>query len=132
MVLDDHLGPTESLIRCRQCNAPYLLEMLDWQGGRRLYRVRAPEREAADALEHNLARGSCDLNRAAAELFQFSLAATPQPVLVLLNLEAGSLERLIDVDAASSIPSAPWRELPCDGSWIDQEGFDVSDGGYRP
>ena len=118
LVLDDHLGPTESLIRCRQCEAPYLLEMLDWQGGRRLYRVRAPERTATDALEHDLSRGSCDLSRAGAEVFQFTLTAQTQDVLMLLDLDAGTLEALIDIDTATTVPTAPWRELPCDGSWL--------------
>ncbi|MEM8769854.1 MAG: hypothetical protein AAGE43_20650 [Pseudomonadota bacterium] len=119
LVLDDHLGPTESLIRCRQCETPYLLEMLDWQDGRRLYRVRAPDRAAADALERDLSRGSCDLSRASAEVFQFTLAAETKPVLMLLDLNSGTLEALIDIDPAVKVPTAPWRELPCDGSWLE-------------
>ncbi len=119
LVLDDQLGPTESLIRCRQCDAPYLLEMLDWRGSMRLFRVRRPERSATDALERDLSRGSCDLNRASAEVFQFSLDAEPCPWLLLLDQGAGTLLARIDIDAKTAVPTAPWRELPCDGSWIE-------------
>ncbi len=144
LVLDDYLGPTDWLVRCRDCAAAYLLEMLDLDGPRRLYRVRAPQAEAIAGLVRDLERGSCDLNRANAQAQHFTLASETLPLLMLLDLSAGTLNALLErktqvevdpqVDAVDreidgtaeeksekaeeAIPSAGWRELPCDGSWI--------------
>ena len=117
LVLDDHLGPTDWLVRCQACGSAYLLEMLDWEGPRRLYRLRAPAAEAVAGLVKDLERGSCDLNRAGAEAQHFSLTSERLPNLVLLDLGEGSLVRMIDA-GDTQVPGASWRELPCDGSWI--------------
>ncbi len=118
LVLDDHLGPTDWLVRCRTCTAAYLLEMLDWDGPQRLYRMRLPERDAVAGLIRDLERGSCDLNRAGAQAQHFSLNSQPLPVLALLDLRAGTLLALLDVPPEEKLPGASWRELPCDGEWI--------------
>jgi hypothetical protein len=117
LVLDDHLGPTDWLVRCSSCGSVHLLEMLDWDGPRRLYRMRAPAPEAVAGLLKDLERGSCDLNRAGAEAQHFSLTSERLPHLVLLDLRASTVVEMIDV-TGSQIPGASWRELPCDGSWI--------------
>ncbi len=118
LVLDDHLGPTESLIRCTTCGTVYLLEMLDWLADLRLFRVRLPEPEAAAGLLRDLQRGSCDLKRAGEEARHFSLTSERLAVLMLLNTGQAELVRLIGGAAAMSAPGGSWRELPCDGTWI--------------
>ncbi len=123
LVLDDHLGPTESLIRCSTCGATYLLEMLDWLAELRLFRVRVPEPTATAGLLRNLERGSCDLNRAAEEARHFSLASERLAVLVLLNTSQAELVSLFCGTEATSAPGGSWRELPCDGTWIRKLGL---------
>lgn len=121
LVLDDHLGPTDWLVRCRTCAAHYLLEMLDWDGPSRLYRVRAPAHDAVAGLLRDLERGSCDLDRAGAEANHFSLSSTRLPTLMRLNLSSSELSALIEASGVR-LPGASWRELPCDGSWLKKLG----------
>ena len=122
LVLDDHLGPTDWLVRCASCDAAYLLEMLDWEGSRRLYRLRIPAQAAVAGLLRDLERGSCDINRARSQAHHFSLSSTRLDLLVLLDLRTGELIALLDAPADLEIPGAGWRELPCDGSWIQRLG----------
>ena len=119
LVLDDHLGPTEALIRCRSCQRHYLLEMLDWRGDQRLFRLSQPFAAATEILLKDLARGSCDLNRATEEVRQFSLASTRLPVLLLVDARAQTVLSLSEVAPGTHIPGTGWRDLPCDGSWIE-------------
>ena len=122
LVLDDHLGPTDWLVRCSSCAAAYLLEMFDWDGSRRLYRLRAADAAAVDALIRDLERGSCDLNRASAQAQHFTLTSQALPIAVLLDLRAGALRSVVELpeDIRAEVPVASWRELPCDGSWIQR------------
>ncbi len=120
LVLDDHLGPTDWLVRCRSCGSAYLLEMLDWDGQRRLYRLRLPAADAVAGLLRDLERGSCDLNRARAQAQHFSLSSRALPVLALLDLSAGALLGIVPSPEGRQLPGTSWRELPCDGSWIQQ------------
>jgi hypothetical protein len=122
LVLDDHLGPTDWLIRCRSCATAYLLEMLDWDGARRLYRMRVPEPQAVDRLLRDLDRGSCDLSRARDQAHHFSLTSTRLAQLALLDLAAGELIEVLEIPEGTAIPGASWRELPCDGSWVQRLG----------
>ena len=118
LVLDDHMGPTDWLVRCRDCGTTYLLEMLDWLGPRRLYRLRRPAAAAVAGLIRDLERGSCDLNRASAEAQHFSLSSRKLNTLMLLDLSVGAILSLIDVEEGTPVPGASWRDLPCDGCWI--------------
>lgn len=118
LVVDDHLGPTELLVRCRTCGREYLLEMLDWQGDLRLFRVRAPSPDAVALLTRDLNRGSCDLRRAGEEVRHFALTSDRLPALVLFNTRTSTVTDVIELDQPRSVPGAGWRELPCDGSWI--------------
>lgn len=120
LVLDDHLGPTDWLVRCRSCEMAYLFEMLDWDGARRLYRLRLPEPRAMEHLLKDLHRGSCDLTRARDQAYHFSLTSARLALLALLDLAAGELVELLQAPDGAEIPGASWRELPCDGSWIQR------------
>lgn len=120
LVLDDHLGPTDALAQCARCEQAYLLELLDWQGDRRLFRVAAPDEAATALLLRDLRRGSCDINRAGEEVRQFTLASERLPVLWLVNTSARVLEDVIDTRDLGELPTGGWRELPCDGRWIER------------
>jgi len=122
LVLDDHLGPTDWLVQCRHCTATYLLEMLDVSGALRLYRIRLVDPDAARGLMRDLERGSCDINRAGEQARHLTLTSRRLPSLVLLDLQSDTLVRIVDTDAEQVIPSAGWRELACDGRWIQQLG----------
>jgi hypothetical protein len=117
LVLDDHLGPAEMLVQCRTCRAAYLMEMLDWLEPERLFRISAAEPHAVATLLKDLDRGSCDLNRAAAEARQFSLSSVRLPNLVLLDTQARTLLQCVD-RSVGEIPGTAWRELPCDGNLV--------------
>jgi len=118
LVIDDHLGPTESLVGCRTCGRGYLLEMLDWRGDLRLFRVRAPAPAAVALLTRDLNRGSCDLNRAREEVRHVSLSSDRVPVLILYDTRSAAVVSRIPLDSPSDVPWAGWRELACDGTWI--------------
>lgn len=120
LVLDDHLGPTEALVQCASCEQAYLIELLDWQGERRLFRVAAPDEAATALLLRDLQRGSCDINRAREEVRQFTLVSERLPVLWLVNTNERALEDVIETDALGEVPTSGWRALPCDGQWIDK------------
>lgn len=120
LVLDDHLGPTDALTVCRTCGTPYLIEMLDWRHPLRLFRIYEPRTEAVQGLLRNLERGSCDIRRAGEEVRHFAQGAERLPWLVLLDTDAHRVVAL--VDHPGPVPGASWRELPCDGSLIDETG----------
>lgn len=118
LVLDDHLGPTESLVRCLSCGRAYLLEMLDWLNDERLFRVRAVDADTAQSLVRDLQRGSCDLTRAGEEARHVSLSSERLPALMLLNTRTRELTALLTGPETLAAPGTSWRGLPCDGAWI--------------
>lgn len=123
LVLDDHLGITDALVRCRECARCYLLEMLDWDAGGdiavRLMRVRAVPAGHAEQLIHDIGRGSCDVDRAGAQVHHASTQAPVLPWLVLLDGARSTVLAVVPAPPGERLPGAGWRELPCDGGWID-------------
>lgn len=120
LVIDDQLGPTECLVGCRTCGRGYLLEMLDWRGSQRLFRVRAPSPGAIALLTRDLDRGSCDLDRAREEVRHVSLSSDRVPTLLLYDTATASLVERIALENPADVPWAGWRDLPCDGTWIER------------
>jgi len=119
LVLDEHLGPADVLMRCRACGRFYLLEMLDLQGPARVMRVAVLETADAESLIRDLARGSCDVNRAGAEVQHLRTRAPLLPRLILVDTGGPTVTAVVDVPADVRVPGRSWRELPCDGSWVD-------------
>ena len=60
---------------------------------------------------------SCDVARAAAEIHHLRTSSRFAPFVLLLDLSAPRIEALAPV--REKLPGAPWRELPCDGRWVD-------------
>lgn len=119
LVLDDHLGPTDALLACRHCERVYLLEMLDWRDRQRVMRVAVMDGAEAARLIRDLTRGSCDVSRAGAEL-QHAVSRTRfAPWLLLIDPSGPRIDGLAPVPAGTRLPGASWRDLPCDGSWVD-------------
>jgi hypothetical protein len=121
LVLDDQLGPTEFLGRCRDCRKLYLLEMFDWQGSLRAFRLSVPATGSTEALLRDLERGSCDLSRAREEVRSFTLTSTRLEELILMDTSQQTVvETASSTDFDVAVPTANWRELPCDGTWISR------------
>ncbi len=117
-VLDSHVHLTDAFVKCRRCDAHYLVELADLQGSQALFRVSAMDAEAVQKTIHSLTRGSCDLNRARNEVFSLSSAArTLDGVLLMQNSE---FTAYITPPGGLSLPNRSWRELPCDGSVFAQ------------
>ncbi|MBM4204811.1 MAG: hypothetical protein FJ194_11770 [Gammaproteobacteria bacterium] len=119
-VLDEWLGVAEAIASCAVCSRDYLLELLDIDDSRRAWRLTPLDPVAARQLVHDLNSGSCDANRAAAEVYAVKAAQPPSPVVVVS--EDGSMEGLRRVDTAEAQPTAHWRELSLDGGWLRQNG----------
>jgi hypothetical protein len=119
LVLDEHLGPAEALMKCRRCGRFYLLEMLDWRGTLRVMRIAALDATQAERLIRDLTRGSCDINRAGAEVQHMRTLAPWTRRLLLVDNAGPVIDAVADVPADVRIPSGSWRGLPCDGTWVD-------------
>jgi len=122
LVLDDHLGPTDYLASCTECGRTYLLEMLDWRDPLRLLRLAVLDAEHAARLIHDLERGSCDAGRAGAEIEHARSTAAVLPWLLLVDIRGPGIEAVVPAPADRSVSGAGWRELACDGSWVDYAG----------
>lgn len=116
-VLDSHLEMTDGIVHCAECRAAYLLGLVDVDGSRALFRVQAIEPAAAQATLRSLRQGSCDVERARHEVFSLSHHATRAAGLLLR--EAGQWKGLVGV-TAGQVPTAGWRDLPCDGALFSQ------------
>jgi hypothetical protein len=119
LVLDEAMGFTDALVRCRVCERPYLLEMLDEDAGTRLMRVAAVDSDLAEGTLHDLSRGSCDVARAGAQVHQLQTASVFSRVLLWIDPKVPVILALVPVPGGRQLPAAGWRSLPCDGSWID-------------
>jgi hypothetical protein len=119
LVLDEHLGITDALMSCRDCGRFYLLEMLDWRDPVRVLRAAPMDAARAERLIRDLTRGSCDVNRAGAEV-QHARSVTPfSRTLLLVDVRGPLIAAVADVPEDRPVPGASWRELPCDGTWVD-------------
>ncbi len=115
-VLDSHLYPTDGFARCRRCGAAYLFEMADIDGDVSVFRISAIASEVMDATVRSLSKGSCDINRAASEVF--SLASDSVELDQLLVMRAGEFCGVVPRPHGRQIPRRSWRELNPDGRLI--------------
>ena len=122
LVIDESMGFTDALAACRTCGSHVLLEMLDWRGHQRVMRLSPVNRDHARGLLHNLDRGSCDVRRATAELEQLRTGTRFSPWLLLLDTRTMRITAIAPVPATPRLPTAGWRALACDGSWVDYVG----------
>ncbi len=119
LVLDEHLGITDALMSCRDCGRAYLVEMLDWRGSERVMRIAVLEPTQAAGVIRDITRGSCDPDRASAEMEHARSRAERLPWLLRLDTAGPSLLGVAPVPRDRRVPGASWRSLPCDGSWVD-------------
>ncbi|MCZ6642398.1 MAG: hypothetical protein O7F71_12540 [Gammaproteobacteria bacterium] len=123
LTLDEHLGFTDALVTCRDCDKAYLLEMLDWRGAERLFRVSLPDPERATQLVRDLTRGSCDITRAGSEIHHMQTTLPDSMYLIIIDQNYSpsgpAISGIAPKPADRPLPSASWRELICDGEWLD-------------
>jgi len=92
-------GAIDAVVRCASCGEHALLRLLDWAPPHfrlRVYSLAALRVQDSALFQRNLARGSCQVGRASAEL-------------EALIASAGPSERLVALDVASErvVASAP-------------------------
>lgn len=119
LVVDAELSFIDALAHCASCGETYLLELLDRRDDHTLFRVSMPGQSASADLLHSLSRGSCDLNRAGAEVQSLKSLEPYLPTLLLLDQQKPEIVALIDADE-SRLPATPARQLPCDGTWFER------------
>jgi hypothetical protein len=121
LVIDEQVGFTDALVSCRTCGSAYLLEMLDWRGHQRLMRVSTVDSRRVQRLLHDIGRGSCDPKRAGAEVQHLQTSSTYSRWLLLIDARKVRITALVPVPPDRALPTASWRQLPCDGSWLPQD-----------
>ena len=120
LVLDEALGPTDALIACRSCGQQYLIEQIDCRGFERLMRVAHVDSSQVEPLLADLARGSCDLTRAGAQVQHLAVAAVPLPWALAVDVRDLRITRRLRLPEGTRLPQGSWRSLPCDGHWFNR------------
>ena len=120
LVTDATVTLADAFIQCHTCGQHYLIELIDIKGSTNAYRLSALPDEAVAPTLRSLQRGSCDINRASAELAHISQVAEALPGVLIRN-ESASVEGLWRYVADTRdvhVPTGHWRNLPCDGQII--------------
>lgn len=113
MVLDEQVGITDAIIRCRVCRQAYLIEMLDWSGSQRVqrtYRTSLLDDDVIERYARDRNRGSCDVNRAGTEWYAVQNEARLTDLELTLDTRAATLVRGRRLPVATDIPMAHWRQ----------------------
>lgn len=114
LVLDAHLQIADGLMSCQRCGQGYLIELCDIDPPLWCYRISCVGNEAYRRTLRSLGQGSCDLERASNEMF--SLRHHAHTVDAVLLRQDGVNHALLH--PAQPAPSLPWRQLPCDGTFV--------------
>ncbi len=117
LTIDEHLGPTDAVMVCTHCGQRCLLQTIDWAGRERAMRVALVDPAEADGVARDLNRGSCDVNRAGAELDYLRSRARAVDVLLCVDAGGPAITARAPV-AAAELPPGGWRRLACDGRWV--------------
>lgn len=118
LVLDAPLGIADAVVACGECAQHVLVELIDRRGKLKVQRVSLLSAAEAAGVTRDLQRGSCDLGRADAELAYLRSRAVLTDTLVCVDDAGPRIVARVRM-ARADIPRAPWRELPCDGQWVD-------------
>ncbi len=116
LVLDAYLDLVDGFVRCAGCNQHYLLELVDLDADTRLYRVSLSDAAAVAATVRSINKGSCDLERARAEVL--NLTTRSQPIEALLVKQRGRFQGLVPLAPEITLPATSWRERPHTGDVI--------------
>ncbi|XOV83702.1 MAG: hypothetical protein ACFHXK_01015 [bacterium] len=110
----------DAFVQCRICRQDYFIELIDIKGAASAYRIAALAPDAAASTLKSLTRGSCDINRANAELVHVHQVARPLPGILIRDESdsAQTLWRYVADTKQVKLPTDHWRNLPCDGQII--------------
>jgi hypothetical protein len=112
-VLDEQGGITDAIVRCQDCGQAYLIELLDWSGDireQRRYRTSRIDDAVIERFKHNRRRGSCDVNRSAAEWFTVQSQARLTDLALTLDTRRAELVSAERLPADADVPMGHWRE----------------------
>ena len=112
-VLDEQGGITDAIVRCTDCGQAFLIELIDWSGEireRRRYRTSRIDDAVIERFKHNRGRGSCDVNRSAAEWFAVQSQAQLTDLALTLDTRRGELVSAERLAADTDVPMGHWRE----------------------
>ena len=126
MVIDDWLGPTLAIIRCRGCNQYALIHLLAWSGknlSKRIFAVRELSEATVATYLANISRDYCDLTRKESETQALLQAALEPGCLILVDV---STLQIIGAQTTTNIERKPrysdWQEIKAD-HWDHWERF---------
>lgn len=123
-------GAIDAVWRCRACGAHALARLVDWAPpsfARRVYALAALAEADVALFLRDIARGSCDVRRASAELDALCAAAGPTDALVALDV---ATERVVAAGApplGARREPGPWpARLPAasDTTWFAALGLE--------
>ena len=120
LITDAAVNLADAFVQCRSCGQDYLIELIDNRGPANAYRMAALAAEAAASTLRSLTRGSCDINRANAELAHIHQVAQQLPGVLIRDESdaAQALWRYVADTRQVKLPTEHWRYLPCDGQII--------------
>ena len=113
MVLDEQVGMTDAIIRCRVCHQAYLIEMLAWSGPhqvQRTYRTSLLDDDVIERYQRDRSRGSCDVNRAGAEWQAVQNESRLTDLELTLDTRTATVLSGRRLGPAADIPMAHWRQ----------------------
>lgn len=128
-VLDWEAGATVAVVRCPDCDACGLLELLDWtpDGRVRVFALCALGADEVALFQRDVQRGSCDPARMTLEQQALFASAGPAERVIALDAHGEALLANAAWPDGTPQPNAPWRErLPAhaDTRWFEHLGLE--------
>lgn len=123
-IIDDWQGPTDAVVRCRDCGHFMLLRLLHWRGrnlATRIFALADLDDQAVTVFLRNMKSAFCDLSRHGAEADM--LIATASAITGGVILEAPQLHVLAPLGTAElgNPKLESWRKQapdPDDPKWL--------------
>jgi ribosomal protein S18 acetylase RimI-like enzyme len=122
-------GPIDAIVRCDACGAHGLLRLVDWAPPdfkRRVYVLAALRADDTALYLRDLARGSCQVSRAEAELAALVAAAGPSQLLAAIDVASGRVLAASALAPGEARPVGAFPErLPRadDARWFERLGL---------
>lgn len=131
-VTDTYLSIAQAFTRCTACLQHYQIELVDLTTSIRAFRISTLPSQVVAATVQSLQKGSCDVDRAGAELSFVSQSAELLPGVMLRqehSEDAGDNKTVrwlyTELAPGMQVPRADWRSLACDGSFIKSLNCDI-------
>ncbi len=112
LILDYYDGLAVGIVSCADCDATYVLELLDWDQGlrRRVFRLATISREIVAEYEVKGGRATCKLESGQLELE--ALLSQREATRTLFALDVDGLRLIASASLEGvPIPTGPWGEL---------------------